>query len=181
MKVFFPEKVNYLFADLDGTLIRTVSGEPFPKDCTDFVIRKDVLDAIRKLPNIDSIGIVSNQGGIPQYMSDMEFRAKLRAIEKFIGVYCHVMVFSDYCTSLKEDNPKRKPNPGMLKHLAFVYPKILFPKDNAMMIGDASGNPGQWSDTDKKTAENFEIAYMDVEDFVEAMKDYVPNTLEAQS
>ena len=37
------------------------------------------------------------------------------------------------------------------------------------MIGDASGKPGQWSDTDKKTAENFGIDYLDVEDFVKEM------------
>ena len=34
-----------------------------------------------------------------------------------------------------------------------------------LMIGDASGNPGQFSDTDRKTAENFGIDYMDVYDF----------------
>lgn len=36
------------------------------------------------------------------------------------------------------------------------------------MIGDASGKDGQWSDADKKTAENFGIDYMDVTDFVSA-------------
>ena len=34
------------------------------------------------------------------------------------------------------------------------------------MIGDASGKEGQFSDSDKKTAENFGIDYMDVDDFV---------------
>ena len=34
-----------------------------------------------------------------------------------------------------------------------------------LMIGDASGKPGQFSDSDKKTAENFGIDYLDVEDF----------------
>lgn len=29
-----------LFIDLDGTLIKTASGNTFPKDCTDFIIRK---------------------------------------------------------------------------------------------------------------------------------------------
>lgn len=35
-----------------------------------------------------------------------------------------------------------------------------------MMIGDASGKEGQFSDSDKKTAENFGCEYMDVDDFV---------------
>lgn len=43
-------------------------------------------------------------------------------------------------------------------------------KRDAFMIGDASGKPGQWSDSDKRTAENFGIDYLDVEDFIKAMK-----------
>ena len=39
-------------------------------------------------------------------------------------------------------------------------------KPKCLMIGDASGKEGQFSDTDKKTAENFGIDYMDVDDFV---------------
>ena len=35
------------------------------------------------------------------------------------------------------------------------------------MIGDASGKEGQFSDSDKRSAENFGIDYMDVEDFIE--------------
>ena len=34
------------------------------------------------------------------------------------------------------------------------------------MIGDASGKPGQFSDSDKRTAENFGIDYLDIEDFL---------------
>lgn len=42
-----------LFIDLDGTLIKTASGNTFPKDCTDFIIRKEVLDKIvERLPNL---------------------------------------------------------------------------------------------------------------------------------
>ena len=37
------------------------------------------------------------------------------------------------------------------------------------MIGDASGKEGQFSDSDKKTAENFGIDYLDVEDFIKEM------------
>ncbi len=34
------------------------------------------------------------------------------------------------------------------------------------MIGDASGKPNQFSSSDKDTAVNFGIDYIDVEDFV---------------
>lgn len=42
--------------------------------------------------------------------------------------------------------------------------KIIY--DTIMMIGDASGKEGQFSDSDKKTAKNFGCEYMDVDDFV---------------
>ena len=35
-----------------------------------------------------------------------------------------------------------------------------------LMIGDASGLPGQFSNSDKKCAENFGIEYLDVSEFV---------------
>ena len=44
-----------------------------------------------------------------------------------------------------------------------------FNKKHALMIGDASGKEGQFSDSDKKTAENFGSDYMDVEDFIKEM------------
>ena len=41
------KKKLVLFCDLDGTLIRTVSGKTFPEDVSDFRLRLDVLDKIR--------------------------------------------------------------------------------------------------------------------------------------
>lgn len=39
-------------------------------------------------------------------------------------------------------------------------------KSVTLMIGDASGLEGQFSDSDKRTAENFGIDYLDVNEFV---------------
>ena len=39
-------------------------------------------------------------------------------------------------------------------------------KSKSLMIGDASGKEGQFSDSDKKCAWNFGIDYLDVEDFL---------------
>ena len=41
----------------------------------------------------------------------------------------------------------------------------LNPSD-CLMIGDASGKPGQFSDSDKKFAENCGIDYMDAADYI---------------
>ena len=166
------KKYKFLFCDLDGTLTKTVSGKTFAEDVTDFRIRKEVLDKVKELNETSKlafIAIVTNQGGIPQYVSENDFYAKLTAIKTFVCQYTKVpMVVADYCVSLDADNEYRKPNTGMLSRVVSSYEKTFagkFTPDKALIIGDATGKPGQWSDTDKKTAENFGIDYMDVEDF----------------
>lgn len=167
------KKYKYLFCDLDGTLIKTASGKTFAEDATDFRIRKDTLDKIRELNHendLEFIAIVTNQGGIPQYISARDFVTKLDAIETFISKYINTLVVSYYCASLDANDENRKPNVGMLTEAVRDCTKIIglaeFNKEKALMIGDASGKPGQFSDSDKKTAENFGIDYMDVEDFI---------------
>lgn len=67
---------------------------------------------------------------------------------------------------IKECNPKCLlivTNQGGIEK-GFVDEDIT--KDKMLMIGDASGKEGQFSDSDKKCAENFGIDYIDVVDFV---------------
>lgn len=82
--------------------------------------------------------------------------------------YCGIDTRFMYCESNDRRNPMRKPNTGMLERLFNNYKSWndgLSEKD-CLMIGDASGLEGQFSDSDKKTAENFGIDYMDVSEFV---------------
>ena len=69
----------------------------------------------------------------------------------------------------------RKPNTGMLEKIFRTINSGLhftksglksIEKEECLMIGDASGKPGQFSNSDLKTAEHFGIDYLDVEDFV---------------
>ncbi len=167
-----------LFCDLDDTLIKTCSGKTFAEDCTDFRIRKDVLDKIRSaMPELSMICIVTNQGGIPRYVTEHDFNAKLRSVCGFIEGYLNanvndimIDVYSYYCASDDDADPLRKPNPGMLdlfytQHLYYAAP-LLKDKANMLMIGDASGNEGDYSASDKECAENFGIDYCDVDEFV---------------
>ena len=161
---------NYkiLFADLDGTLIKTKSGETFPKGIWDMEFRFDVLDAIKKLQP-DYILIVSNQGGIESGFVDVDnFQAKSEYIGRAVSEYCGCKCYCEYCETNDKQDSYRKPNTGMLNHLTerYVGDDFDFIKSRSLMIGDASGKEGQFSDTDKKTAENFGIDYMDVDDFV---------------
>lgn len=55
------------------------------------------------------------------------------------------------------------------EYIFTVIREIVY--DTILMIGDASGKEGQFSDSDKKTAENFGCEYMDVDDFVDKYKD----------
>lgn len=160
-----------LFADLDGTLIKTKSGETFPKGIWDMEFRFDVLDAIKEL-NPEYILIVSNQGGIESgFVDSDDFHTKSEYIGRAIREYCGCKCYCEYCETNNRLDPYRKPNTGMLCHLTerYVGDDFEYIKSKSLMIGDASGKEGQFSDTDKKTAENFGIDYLDVDDFINAM------------
>lgn len=157
-----------IFCDLDGTLIETISGETFPKGIWDMRIKLDVLDAIKKL-NPEYILIVSNQGGIENgFVDAQKFSIKLFYIVELINEYCGCECYAMYCDTNNKSDPYRKPNTKMLENLLedYVGDDVEYIKQKSLMIGDASGKEGQFSDSDKKTAENFGIDYMDVDDFV---------------
>ena len=167
------KKYDIIFFDLDGTLIKTISGETFPKGIWDMQIKFEVLDVIKSL-HPKYVFIVSNQGGIESGLVDEDnFRVKLDYVIIAIREYCGCKCYGACCRTNDKLNPKRKPNTGMLEYLikkyAWNYSGNI--KQKSLMIGDASGKEGQFSDSDKKTAENFGIDYMDVEDFVNANLD----------
>ena len=165
------ETKKVLFIDLDGTLIKTISGKTFPEDISDFRIQLPVLDKIiEKLPNLKKFFIVTNQGGLKSNLAKYDFRAKLYAIEDICCEYLNnrfgntVGSDSQYCSSMNKTDPYRKPNTAMLESLFTQWD--VKSKEECIMIGDASGKPGDFSDSDKKCAENFSIDYIDVRDFL---------------
>lgn len=165
------ETKKVLFIDLDGTLIKTISGKTFPEDITDFRIQLPVLDKIKEtFPNLSYFFIVTNQGGIGKFISEADFVTKIDAISDLCFFYLNerrLTMYYDYlyCASNDKDNPYRKPNTGMLESLFGEWE--VESKDECIMIGDASGKPGDFSDSDKKCAENFGIDYIDIRDFLE--------------
>ena len=162
---------NILFCDLDGTLIETISGEIFPKGIWDMKFRFDVLNAIKKLKP-KYVLIVSNQGGIESgFVDAQKFETKLSYIITVISEYCECECYAMYCDTNDKSDPYRKPNTKMLEILLedYVGDDVDYIKQKSLMIGDASGKECQFSDSDKKTAENFGIDYIDVDDFVNAL------------
>lgn len=162
------KKYKVLFCDMDGTLIETASGETFPKGIWDMKFKFDVLDAIKNL-NPEVIFIVTNQGGIEKGLFPESFiYAKCQYVNDSIKDYCNISTYFKYCGSNDRNNPMRKPNTGMLEEFLKKYKSWfnIYDLNDYLMIGDASGLEGQFSDSDKKTAENFGIDYMDVSEFV---------------
>lgn len=163
------KKKKVLFADLDGTLIDTISGSIFPKGVWDMRFKWDVINAIKKY-GFEILIIVSNQGGIEKgFVDERHFcKGKMNYIQFALREYLGIPVEYSYCKSNDKQNEFRKPNTGMLENACYKYlsrHNITASKEDMLMIGDASGKEEQFSDSDKKTAENFGIDYFDIEDF----------------
>ena len=160
-----------IFADLDGTIIDTISGETFPKGIWDMQIRFEVLDKIKGIKP-KCLLIVSNQGGIEKgFVNRRNFEFKMEYLCRSIKEYTGIEVEYSYCEKNDPTNKYRKPNTGMLDSLMYKMMNrgIIengIETDKMLMIGYASRKEGKFLDIDKKTAENFCIDYMDVNDFV---------------
>lgn len=170
-----------LFLDFDGTLVETKSGNTFPNDLTDMVLKMDVLNRIADLVvenDIKIVGICSNQGGVELgYVDFLDINAKIGYVSACIndlvrhkrednkGIDCLCVRI---CTSNDKADQDRKPNPGMLEDVMYIADNmgLDFDKSQMLMVGDASGFVGQFSDSDRRCAENFGIDYLDVVDFV---------------
>lgn len=163
-------KKKVLFADLDGTLITTISERTFPLGIWDMKFRFNTLDAIKNY-GFECLVIITNQGGIEKgVVNERNFvKGKMEYVRRSLEEYLGIPVEYEYCPLNDKSSFYRKPNTGMLQtpNIKYFLKKcnIDAEKEDMLMIGDASGNPGQFSDTDRKTAENFGIDYMDVYDF----------------
>ena len=166
-------KYKIIFSDLDDTLIKTHTKETFPKGIWDMEIKFDVLDKIKEL-NPEYLFIATNQGGIGKFVDKDHFESKLNYIADAFQEYLGCIVDVTYCPSADKSDPDRKPNAGMATILVNAHNLVInkdFTPDDCLMIGDASGYPGDFSSSDKGFAENCfgGIDYIDVRDLLENM------------
>lgn len=163
-------KKKVIFMDMDGTLIDTVSGKTFPEGVWDMELKMEVFAQLKKL-HPQAVLIVSNQGGIElghvhPAMFQPKFIYVIACLQSYIGL--NTLVAGQFCPYNDKKHPKRKPNPGMLEDMLAEFTHntgITISKEDCLMIGDASGLEGQFSDSDLKTAENFGCDYLDVTEF----------------
>lgn len=160
------KKKKVLLIDLDGTIINTISGNTFPKGVWDMKIDFELLDKIKEY-GFKAICIITNQGGVEQGFVNMgRWINKAQYICSCIKEYTGIRCDYEACFSNDKNDVRRKPNIGMVTDYLndFINGTDENPKD-CLMIGDASGLEGQFSDSDKKCAENAGIEHMDVLEF----------------
>lgn len=171
-----------LLFDFDGTLIETASGGLYAKDLTDMKIKQDVVNRALDLMEQNGVkyfGIISNQCDVGVgFVSDEDIDAKINYVLRCVhdlavkrGI--RGVVYGHYeCFSIDEHDPMMKPNPGMvykaLGACRLMMDGITYEDITKMtlMVGNASGMPGQFSDSDKVCAEKAGVDYMDVIQFV---------------
>ena len=158
-----------VFCDLDGTLINTLSGKDFPEGIWDMKFNFPFLMALKHHLKPKVIGIVTNQGGIPRYVDKHNLEVKMEYICRCIDEYCKPEYPTIFSYAELANPHLRKPETGMLtlilSSVNSLYYKIT-DKSKMVMVGDASGKEGNFSDNDKKCAENFGIDYLDVSEFI---------------
>lgn len=123
-----------LFLDRDGVLNHEM--EPYTLHKSKFVFYDGVLDALKIFDGIfRHIIIVTNQRGVGRKLMT---ETDLIDIHDFMrGEIIHSGGRIDdiyYCTSIDDDHPNRKPNPGMALEAMKKHPLIL--KEHSIMVGN---------------------------------------------
>jgi len=128
-----------LFIDLDGTIIKTKSGNTFPIDIYDWEFNTGVLTKLKHYSNENYvICIVTNQGGIEMgHITDEEFQNKISVIIQEIEDYIRTGISAVYCPSM--NGYHRKPMPGMAYKLAI---ELHLDLKNSIMVGDREEDKG---------------------------------------
>lgn len=164
------EKKTILFLDFDGTLVETESGKTFPQNLWDMRFKKDVWNKIKDWYCLGNrVFVVTNQGGIEKgHVLSYQIESKIKyvccCLEEWIESEHRVAY--EMCGTNDPTHPCRKPNTKMLQVLLDHHCNKSVAKNRMFMVGDASGLPGQFSDSDRKTAANFGIDYLDVSEFL---------------
>lgn len=170
-------KKEVLFIEFK-TLVKTISGKEIKEDLSDFRVQVPLLDKIKlSLPNIRYFFIVGNKYGISNPKEISDFNTELFCVETMshyhLGNYPSRFLQTDCRVSIesKEDKKHMMPNTWALQDLCDKWlmrsyggqdretvRKWCCEKSNMLMIGK--------TEESKECSNNFDIDYIDVDDFL---------------
>jgi D-glycero-D-manno-heptose 1,7-bisphosphate phosphatase len=146
-----------------GLAVGYIFRNTFPIDAEDWEFMPGILNAIK--PYFEEgfmMIVISNQGGIEAgHHTFGEIYQKLfminLAVEEHFGLQDCPAARTDFffCPSMDKDNPRRKPNHGMLTEAELQYDLNL---GLSLMVGDM--------ESDKVCATNAGVSYMDIKEFL---------------
>ena len=129
-------KTDTLFLDRDGVINRWVPGD-YVRSWNQFAFLPGILECLRAWTGrFNHIIIVSNQRGVgkgkmTQEQLDAVHKRMLAEIRQAGGCIDGIYV----CTSVAENDPRRKPNPGLFEEACRDFPDIT--PERSLMLGDS--------------------------------------------
>ena len=140
--------------DLDFTIVKPKNFRRFPKNKDDWIFLNDhVKKKLKELYNEGyRIVIFTNQGGISKGKTKLD-----DIIHKLDNIIKSLDIPVDYVISYGYDK-NRKPDIGMWNIYKKYSKKRIFRK-NSFYCGDAAGRKKDFSNSDKKFAENIGIKF----------------------
>lgn len=146
--------------DLDGTLIKTHSGNKFPKSSLDIVFNySNIVQKLTELHNDNyTIIIFTNQLGLRKKrgLNETDWIKKTNWL-------INKLPFNVYIYASLEEDIYRKPSIGMWELFCKMQNYTLTEKD--VYVGDAAGREEDFSSSDYKFAKNIGIEFKTPEQF----------------
>ncbi len=139
MAQFDNHPYHTLFLDRDGVINR-LRPHDYVKTWSEFEFLPGVLSALRTCNSLfHHIFIVTNQRGVGKELMSLEslmqiHEQMLQTIMSHGGRIDKIY----FCTALSDNDPYRKPNPGMALQAQKDFPEIDF--STSLMIGDSSSD-----------------------------------------
>lgn len=153
------ERNKIIIFDFDWTIVKPKEGRTFPLDANDWQwLRESVPNEIRKY--------YKKQFRIA-FLTD---QTKLWKIEMIKDVIKELNIPILCLIAMKKEN--HKPNPQFL--LENIKDKYDF--NNSFLVGDAAGRKNDWSDNDKKLAENIGLKFFTPEEIFKFDKEKTNKT-----
>ncbi len=130
---------RYLFLDRDGVINRHLEGD-YVKNWEEFCFLPGLLPALARWSGkFERIVLVTNQRGVGKgIMSDADLsRLHARMMQAILEAGGRIDLIL-VCTAVSEDDPRRKPHPGMFYEARALFPEIQ--ARQAVMLGDADSD-----------------------------------------